>query len=231
MPAKARNLFDSIAGFSALREAALRAARGKRGKPGAAAFLANLEKEVLRLERELLSGSYRPGRYMVIEVFDPKHRMVSAAPFRDRVVHHAFCAVTEPIFERGFIFDSYANRKGKGTHRRRPEENVRRFRNRLRGLWDRWRHGSVTQLEVEQRVRAWIAHAEHAQTWRLRHAIFRAGWFDPVPKPDHPPANVCCAAAPGTTNRGTSVRRTATGTRPRTGTTTTDSVSPARSRA
>ncbi len=43
--------------------------------------------------------------------------MVSAAPFRDRVVHHAFCAIAEPLFERGFIHDSYANRTGKGTHR------------------------------------------------------------------------------------------------------------------
>ena len=106
MPAKARNLFDSIAGFNALREAALGAAKGKRCRPGAAAFLANLEKEVLSLERELRSGSYRPGRYMVIYVFDPKHRVVSAAPFRDRVVHHAFCTVVEPIFERGFIHDT-----------------------------------------------------------------------------------------------------------------------------
>ena len=71
----------------------------------------------MRLERELTTGRYRPGRYTTIELFDPKHRIVSAAPFRDRVVHHAFCAVCEPVFERGFIFDSYANRKGKGTHR------------------------------------------------------------------------------------------------------------------
>ena len=53
----------------------------------------------MRLERELRSGRYRPGRYKKIEVFDPKHRIVSAAPFRDRVVHHALCAVCEPIFE------------------------------------------------------------------------------------------------------------------------------------
>ena len=301
-------------------------------------------------------GSYRPGRYTVIEIFDPKHRIVSAAPFQDRVVHHAFCGVVDPLFERGFIYDTYANRKGKGTHRaiaryerfrdrfryvlrcdiyryfpavdhailkrdlrrrlacgptldladriingsnpqepvhlyfpgddlfapfarrrglpignltsqffaniylngfdhfckevlrakgylryvddfalfhddpaqllewrerierffegrrlrlhplkthiapisqpatflgfvllpggrrRLPEENVRRFRNRLRGLRDRWRHGTVTREEVEQRIQAWIAHADHAQTWRLRHAIFGAGWFDPALK-------------------------------------------------
>ena len=68
MPAKSRDLFDSIASFPALRAAALRAAKGKRAKPAAASFLANLEKEVLRLERELKSGSYRPGRYTVIEI-------------------------------------------------------------------------------------------------------------------------------------------------------------------
>lgn len=130
MPAKARRLFDSIASFPALRQAALRAAKGKRSKPGVAAFLANLEKGVLRIERELRSGSYRPGRYTVIEVFDPKHRMVSAAPFRDRVVHHAFCAVVEPIFERGFIHDTYANRKGKGTHR--AIARYEKFRDRFR---------------------------------------------------------------------------------------------------
>ena len=55
-----------------------------------------------------------------IEVFfihEPKRRLISAAPFRDRVVHHALCQRIEPIFERSFISDSYANRVGKGTHR------------------------------------------------------------------------------------------------------------------
>ena len=130
MPGKARNLFDGIASFGALHAAALRAAKGKRGKPGVAAFLANLETEVLRLERELRDGGYRPGGYRKIEIFDPKHRVVSAAPFRDRVVHHAWCAVCEPVFERGFIYDSYANRVGKGTHR--AVARYERFRNRFR---------------------------------------------------------------------------------------------------
>ena len=404
MPRRERDLFDGIASFAALRAAAVRAAAGKRSKPGAAAFLANLETEVLRLERELESGRYRPSRYTKIEIFDPKHRVVSAAPFRDRVVHHAFCAVCEPIFERGFIYNSYANRIGKGTHRavaryerfrdrdrhvlrcdifryfpsidheilkadlrrriscvrtlsladrivdgsnpqeavyrlfpgddlltplerrrglpignltsqffanvyldgldhfckevlrakgyvryvddfalfhddadrlqhwrerivaflagrrlvlhghktmilptsetapflgfvllpdgrrRLPQENVRRFRNRLRGLRDRWRQGTVTREEVQVRVRSWIAHSEHANTRRLRRAIFGAGWFRPAQGPG-PPASAFCAAAPGTTTQGTSVPRTATGTPPATGTTTTVSGWPARSTA
>ena len=400
---KERDLFPAVASFPALSAAARRAAMGKHAKPGAAAFLANQEKEVLRLERELRGGRYMPGRYTTIEVFDPKHRMVSAAPFRDRVVHHALCAVVEPPFERGFIFDSYANRKGKGTHRavaryerfrdrfryvlrcdvfrffpaidheilkrdirrrigcpgtlslvdtiidasnpqepvdlyypgddlftpwerrrglpignltsqffanvyldgldhfckevlgakgylryvddfalfhddpdclgvwrrriarylegrrlrlhpdktlvartaepatflgyvllsggrrRLPDDNVRRFRSRLRGMRDRWRSGRISCTDVEKRIGSWIAHAEHADTWRLRRSIFRNGRFDPCREHGRPPVRACCAAVPGTTNRGTSGPPTATGTPPRTGTTTTGSVSPARS--
>lgn len=347
-------MFDRIARFDALVAAARRAAQGKRRKPGVAAFLASLERHLLRIESELRAKTWRPGQYTVLDVRDPKPRRVSAAPFCDRVVHHAICAVVEPLFERGFIFDSYANRLGKGTHRavmryehyrdrhrhvlradvfrffpaidhdilklslrrrvrcertlwlldaiidgsnpqepvhlyypgddlftpwqrrrglpignlssqffanvyldgfdhwvkevlrapgyvryvddfaifhddpvvleewrgritsylggrrlalhpakthlapttaqaeflgfvllpdgrrRLPEANVRRFRDRLRGLRDRWRHGTATEEEVLQRVQAWAAHARHADTWRLRHAIFRGGWFDPA---------------------------------------------------
>ena len=65
-------------------------------------------------------------------------------------------------------------------HRRRlRDDNIRRFRIRLRGLRDRWQAGTVTGQEGAQQVNAWIAHADHADTWQLRHAIFRGGWFDP----------------------------------------------------
>ena len=103
---------------------------------------------------------------------------------------------------------------------RLPEGNVQRFRNRLRGLRDRWRAGRVTYENVHQRVGSWIAHAEHANTWRLRQAVFRDGWFEPSRGPDRPPAGGCFAAVPGTTNLRTSGPRTATGTPPGTETTT-----------
>jgi retron-type reverse transcriptase len=345
-------LFDRFATFRALRVAAMRAVKGKRKKPGAAGFFAGLETEVLRLERELLDGSYRPGRYVEIRITDPKERIVSAAPFRDRVVHHALCAVVVPIFERGFIGNTFANRVGKGTHRaiaayeryrnrhahvlrcdiyrffpaidhevlkaefrrriacprtlalmdlivdgsnaqepvtiyfpgddlfaphhrrrglpignltsqfaanlyldrfdhfatevlrapyvryvddfalfhddpevlagwrarierfleglrlllhprktwiaatsepttflgfelhadgrrRLPAENVSRFRNRLRGLRDRWRAGKSTYPELRSHIGSWMAHAAQADTLRLRHSIFSGGWLDP----------------------------------------------------
>ena len=129
LPGKAQNLFDGIASFEALHVAALRAEKGKRSKPGVAAFLANLETEILQIERELRNSRYRSGGYRKIEIFDPKHRVFSAAPFRDRVVHHAWCAVCEPLFECGFIHYSYANRIGKGTHR--AVARYERFRNRF----------------------------------------------------------------------------------------------------
>lgn len=114
---KTDELFDRVASFTALHEAVMKAVRGKRAKPGAAGFMASLEKNLISLEARLQSGVWRGGGYTEIEIFEPKHRLVSAAPFRDRVVHHALCAVVAPIFEHGFISDSYANRVGKGTHR------------------------------------------------------------------------------------------------------------------
>ncbi|MBK8185563.1 MAG: hypothetical protein IPK63_22790 [Candidatus Competibacteraceae bacterium] len=67
-------------------------------------------------------------------IHEGKRRKISAAPFRDRVVHHALCAIIEPAFERRFIFDSYANRAGKGTHRAvdRLQQFARRHRYVLR---------------------------------------------------------------------------------------------------
>ena len=121
---------------------------GKRRGPGPAAFLANLETEVLALERELRAGTWRPGGYVSFEVRDPKRRMISAAPFRDRVVHHAVHAVIAPLFERGFIGHTYANRAGKGTHRAvaRYEWLRDRHRHVLRG--DIYRYFPAIDHEV-----------------------------------------------------------------------------------
>jgi len=117
MPKRHDHLFDTFVTFPALRRAAQRAIRGKRKKPGAARFQFGLERELLRLERELRDGTYRTGRYVEIQLTKPKRRLVSAAPFRDRVVQHALMDVVAPLFEQGFIGNSFANRIGKGTHR------------------------------------------------------------------------------------------------------------------
>ena len=86
------------------------------------AFCAKLEEELFRLQRELESFTYVPGAYRLFLVEEPKRRLVSAAPFRDRVVHHALIAVIAPALERRFLSTSYANLQGYGTHR-----GLRRF--------------------------------------------------------------------------------------------------------
>jgi len=123
------HLFEQVADFHALIAAAKRAARGKSESLSAAAFIFNMEGEVLRLQREILDGSYRPLPYRTFYISDPKPRTISAADFRDRVAHHALCAVLEPLFERAAIYDSYACRPGKGSHRavRRAQQFSRRF--------------------------------------------------------------------------------------------------------
>lgn len=111
------NLYSQICSFKNLFLAARKAQKGKRFKENVAAFNLDFEKELLMLQKELLEKSYTPGQYRTFVVYERKPRMISAAPYRDRVVHHALCNVIEPIFERSFIYDSYACRKGKGTHK------------------------------------------------------------------------------------------------------------------
>lgn len=93
-----------------------RAASGKRRKVDVAAFEFQLIDHLLQLREELEEGSYTPGTYTHFFIHEPKRRKISAANFRDRVVHHALCSVIEPRFEKVFIPDSYANRVGKGSH-------------------------------------------------------------------------------------------------------------------
>ena len=109
-------LFEQITSFESLCCAARAASKGLWRRPSVAAFLVDLEPEVLALQRELLDGSYRPRPFRTFVITDPKPRVISAAAFRDRVVHHALCAALEPTFERHAISDSYACRKGKGNH-------------------------------------------------------------------------------------------------------------------
>lgn len=126
---RVNHLYDQIADFSNLLRAFYKARKGKRKNANVAAFEVRLEWELLALKEELQSGSYRPGGYRTFIISDPKERMISAAPFRDRVVHHALCNLIEPVFDRTFIFDTYANRLGKGTHAsiRRCQGFLRRY--------------------------------------------------------------------------------------------------------
>lgn len=109
--------FERIAAFAPLLDAARRAARGKRLRSQTLRFLLDVETEVWRLVRELNDGTYRPQPFTTFEITQPKPRTISAAAFRDRVVHHALCAEIEPALERNAVDESFACRCGKGMKR------------------------------------------------------------------------------------------------------------------
>lgn len=114
---RAGHLFDGVCSFENLLRAARRAQRGKRYRRDVLRFNLRLEDNLWLMRRELLAGSWRPAGHRHFKVFEPKERWISAAPYRDRVLHHALCSVIEPILDRRFIHDCWANRRGKGSHR------------------------------------------------------------------------------------------------------------------
>ena len=123
-------LWAELISFDNLLCAATKASRGKRFRPSVASFHLDLERQLWRLHDELAAGTYRPGPYRTFTISEPKKRLISAAPYRDRVVHHALVNVLEPIYERCFSAASCACRTGKGTRAAldRCQQLVRRFR-------------------------------------------------------------------------------------------------------
>lgn len=111
------NLWADVVKFENLYLAANKAQRNKRYRDNVLDFNYNLASELLKIQEELIGKTYQPGEYRTFHLRDPKSRLISAAPYRDRVVHHALCNIIVPIFEKTFISDSYANRVGYGTHR------------------------------------------------------------------------------------------------------------------
>ncbi len=83
------NLWPQITYFSNLLNASRQAQRGKRFQPYVLNFNYELESNLLQLQEELLAQTYQPGEYTTFQIVEPKKRMISAAPYRDRVVHHA----------------------------------------------------------------------------------------------------------------------------------------------
>ena len=110
-------MFDEITRFGNLLLATQRAARGKRERPDAAAFLLGQERHCLRLADVLQSGQWRPGPYREVTVHEPKERRISIASFSDRVVHQAICHHVAPLLERSYISHTFASMAGRGQHR------------------------------------------------------------------------------------------------------------------
>lgn len=110
-------LWPAVTAWENLYRAWRQARAGKLDRPSVGRFGQNLEHELYDLQQELRSGQYRTGNYRLFTIYERKPRQIAAAPFRDRVVHHALMNVIEPPIDRRFIHDSYACRRHKGVHR------------------------------------------------------------------------------------------------------------------
>jgi retron-type reverse transcriptase len=127
-----------------LYNAYLKARKCKRYKEYVLDFSWNVEKELMKLQGELVNKTYKHGEYYEFTLYDAKKREIKAAPFRDRVVHHALCNMIEPIFDNGFIYDSYACRKEKGTHKA-----IKRLDQFIKSSGDKWGEGNVYCLKCD----------------------------------------------------------------------------------
>lgn len=133
------DLWPKVIAFDNLLLAWRKARRGKRRSASVAAFGLGLERELFALQAELEEGHWRPGPYRLFTVYERKPRLIAAAPFRDRVVHHALMNVIEPPLDRRFIYDCYACRQNKGVH-----AAVDRYQG-----WAR-RHVYVLKMDIEK---------------------------------------------------------------------------------
>ncbi len=109
------NLFEELCSYENLKLAFKKARKGKTQKPYVIEFEKNLKDNLIELRTELLFHSYSPKPLKTFIIRDPKTRKISKSNFRDRIIHHALYNIIEPIFDKTFIYDSYANRIGKGT--------------------------------------------------------------------------------------------------------------------
>lgn len=111
-----KDLMVKICTFKNAMAAFKKARKCKRYRPDVMRFESNREANLIRAVEDLEDGTYTPGPYTVFKVFEPKERVIMALPFYDRVIQHMIVTFIEPIFEKRFIFHSFACRKDKGVH-------------------------------------------------------------------------------------------------------------------
>lgn len=130
------NLYDKITKLDNIRLAYEKARKGKRWQNTVKKFEANLDDNLLQIQKMLIDKTYKTSPYITMVIHEPKERLIYKLPFSpDRIVQHAIMNIIEPIWESFFINESYACRKGKGIHAgsKKTMEFVRRNKYCLKG--------------------------------------------------------------------------------------------------
>ena len=110
-----RTEFEELFSLQNLHKAFLKAKKKKRLKPEVYDFSQNIVENLLNIQKEIFESIYKFGPYRTFVKFDSKKRYVVASPFKDRIVHWVIYDYLYEIFDKSFIYDSFGNRKGKGT--------------------------------------------------------------------------------------------------------------------
>jgi hypothetical protein len=108
-------IFEQLTDIDNLRLAFWNAQKRKCIKPDIVLFRKNLDANIVQIRNELLEDSFQFGNYHYFTVYDPKKRLICAATFNERVVHHAILNICATDFDNRQLPYSYACRKGKGT--------------------------------------------------------------------------------------------------------------------
>ena len=109
-------MFKQITSFKNLLQAYYQARKNKRTRIKLLKFEQNFEDRLITIGKQLKNESYKPKQYHQFLVYEPKVRQISAPALIDRIVHHAIINIIEPVFDRRFTPNTFACRKGKGTH-------------------------------------------------------------------------------------------------------------------
>lgn len=158
-------IFSNLLSYEKLLSAFKKAYKGSNKSREALKFYCHREQEILKLKQGIKDRVYLPSGYRIFKIHDPKERLISVAPFRDRVVHHAIVNIIEPIYEKIFIYDSYATRKDKGTHRaiKRTQEFIRKnkyyLRTDIHKYFDSVNHRIVSDIlerKIKDRDLLWL---------------------------------------------------------------------------
>lgn len=168
MTRRYRNLIGEITSTDTMLEAYRLTSRGKRLTSGYLDFKEYDALNLARLAAEMADGTYRPGPPSEFFVLDPKRRLISALPFRDRVAQQALCIVIGPIFDRALLPRSFACRPGKGTHAGAGalQSDLRRLTRGEDGRLPPDREGNRVYF-LKTDFAAYFASIERATLWRL----------------------------------------------------------------
>jgi retron-type reverse transcriptase len=158
-----KNIFEKIAFIKNLHHAYLKARREKSKKFYVIEFEENLENELKELQYELISKTYEPHSLKRFIIRDPKTRTIHSSFFRDRVIHHAIVNILEPIFEKIFIYDSYASRKNKGTHLavKRFEEFMRKVSGNGKLVKDATNNNQIQGYCLKADIKSYFDNVDH----------------------------------------------------------------------